>query len=753
MRSQKPVYSQQEIAELVSVSRQAINKRAANGRPKKGERPWPVAERKPVRGGEAIFHAFDDLPKDLQKKLVNAEESARLTAEIVALEERKAREAQEAAEEMAETEADKRLRSEKERLQRIADGRAKFSALPKKSRKRQRAEARYWIVRAAAHHMRETGLTKRQAHGDFANQVNRGDITPPAWIMEHINHRAGRPSLSEGSIRRWDWQMHNGGIWALTDGYGTRAGQSKIFTNQRLYKVVLGAMVKYPQIKAKRIKEFLEAEYPDLNIVSLRRIQAFMSSWKKEHAQLWTYITNPDRWKNVYMSGFGDQDEHIVRINQLWELDSTPGDWGLIDGRHTVVGAIDLYSKRTKYFVSKTSTAAAVKQLTRRCILDWGVPEGVKTDNGKDYLADEFTGLLRDLEINQYVCLPFASEEKASIERAFQTMSHGLLELLPGFCGHNVAEKKEIEARKAFAKRVMEGGEIEVQLTAAELQEKLDQWADHVYAHNQHSGLNGKTPWQMANESQHEIRQISNVHALDELLAPVAGTRVVGKKGIQFDTRYYRDLNGEMGLMEGKQVELRYDEQDIGRLAVYADGRFLCWAVCPEVEGISKQEMAAAIKRRQKQLVAEQAREIKAFGKEIKKDIPQAVLEHRIAQSQNIEAVQFRATEYSTDRLEQAGLAAGRGRQPERQVSEKDREMEAQFKQEFEQETRLAPVTPIRQDTPEQRFRRWLGIDEKLKSGASVPTEDERFHRLYPESAECKAMKDFYEDFGQIKGA
>ena len=67
MRSQKPVYSQQEIAELVSVSRQAINKRAANGRPKKGERPWPVAERKPVRGGEAIFHAFDDLPKDLQK--------------------------------------------------------------------------------------------------------------------------------------------------------------------------------------------------------------------------------------------------------------------------------------------------------------------------------------------------------------------------------------------------------------------------------------------------------------------------------------------------------------------------------------------------------------------------------------------------------------------------------------------------------------------------------------------------------------
>ena len=125
----------------------------------------------------------------------------------------------------------------------------------------------------------------------------------------------------------------------------------------------------------------------------------------------------------------------------------------------------------------------------------------------------------------------------------------------------------------------------------------------------------------------------------------------------------------------------------------------------------------------------------------------------RIAQSQNIEAVQFRATEYSTDRLEQAGLAAGRGRQPERLVSEKDREMEAQFKQEFEQETRLAPVTPIRQDTPEQRFRRWLGIDEKLKSGASVPTEDERFHRLYPESAECKAMKDFYEDFGQIKGA
>tara|TARA_B100000780_G_scaffold31405_1_gene19882 strand:- start:714 stop:932 length:219 start_codon:yes stop_codon:yes gene_type:complete len=71
--------------------------------------------------------------------------------------------------------------------------------------------------------------------------------------------------------------------------------------------------------------------------------------------------------------------------------------------------------------------------------------------------------------------MPFASEEKGTIERLNRTMSHGILELLPGFIGHNVSEQKAIESRKSFAKRVMTKGEtVDVKLTGAELQQLIN---------------------------------------------------------------------------------------------------------------------------------------------------------------------------------------------------------------------------------------------------------------------------------------
>ncbi len=60
----------------------------------------------------------------------------------------------------------------------------------------------------------------------------------------------------------------------------------------------------------------------------------------------------------------------------------------------------------TDEVVSKSSTAAAVKQVLRRSMLGWGVPEAVRTDNGKDYVSDEVDSLLCDLEIIHEICIP-----------------------------------------------------------------------------------------------------------------------------------------------------------------------------------------------------------------------------------------------------------------------------------------------------------------------------------------------------------
>lgn len=63
------LYSQQKIAEALGITRQAVNKRATNGKKMKGEAPWAISCRNKTRGGEAYFYAFEELPKDVRRAL------------------------------------------------------------------------------------------------------------------------------------------------------------------------------------------------------------------------------------------------------------------------------------------------------------------------------------------------------------------------------------------------------------------------------------------------------------------------------------------------------------------------------------------------------------------------------------------------------------------------------------------------------------------------------------------------------------
>ncbi|GJL84146.1 MAG: hypothetical protein DHS20C01_37800 [marine bacterium B5-7] len=704
-------YTSREIADLCNITYSVARRRLLSIQPCRSEK---------TRGGKVSHYRFEDLPEDVQKRIDSAEAIARLKAENQAIEEDYARSMHEAGTKLGET----LQKDEQARLDRITEGRKKFAALPKDSEKRRRAEAKRWLLNEFAQHHRALGGTKRAAKLDFVMRVNADGVQMPEWVSEKIPQYAGQKSLSEGTLQRWGDKYHHHGIWGLVDGFGSRSGKFKVLENKALYKLVLGAMVKNPHIKAKRIIEYLNAEHPSLLIVSERRLHAFMEWWKSENEQIWTYITNPDRWKNVYMAAAGSAFDRVERLNQVWELDSTPGDWLLTDGRHSVVAAIDLCSRRMKFFVSKTSTAAAVKQLLRRCILAWGMCEKARTDNGAEYVGEEVVRLLMDLGIAHEICIPFASEEKGTVERGIQTALHGLLELLPGFIGHSVADRKVIEARKSFAERVMKrGGVVEVSISSVELQQKLDEWSDLIYAHNPHSGLKGKTPWEVANAWAQPIRVISDPHALDELLAEVAGERTITKKGLRYDNRFFIDPTGRMHEYVGEKVTIRIDEQDIGHVAVYMDGAFLCWAADPDVTGIDRQEAARAIKYHTRRVVAEKSKELKGYAKSLKQNIPQAVIDHRKAQVENLIELPKRNVEHSTPALEQAAAAAACRRNRGEDFS---RSGDVEFLY----------------DTPEDRYQHAINLSERLAQRELVTTQDRRWLEGYRYTEEYELMRD-----------
>jgi len=531
------------------------------------------------------------------------------------------------------------------------------------SARRLRAEGRIAVVdrfeewRATANTYGPPAIMSEIA--TFCRMFNAGEFKFEQAVLDAMPKRNGKPWLTVKTLHRWvnNWRKH--GLKGLLGDYGNRTGGSKIDRNEPLKREILRLIHNQPHINGKRILEYLRADHPDLAIVCARSIDRWIDRWKRDNKGGWVAHANPDGWKSKLMPAFGSQHEHIERLNQLWELDSTPGDWMLKDGRHSVIGCIDMYSRRLILHVSRTSTAAAVAAVLRKAILAWGVPEAVRTDNGRDYVSKQVTTLLHALEIEQLLCIPYASEEKGTIERAFQTMSHGILEHLPGFIGHNVGERQVIEARKSFAQRLANRDEvIEVDLDSTELQRILDDWCEHYYHRARHAGI-GKTPLEMVAACRQPVRRITaeQERGLDMLLTELAGGATVGKKGIRHNNLYY--IHPELALWIGQRVRIRYDDTDYGRLYVYSpDLEFICLAEAPEVTGISRQEVAIAAKAKAKKHIAEARKQVRELTRDMKKNIPEIVMEHRKKEAGNVVAMPQPSEPYETKELAEATRAA-----------------------------------------------------------------------------------------------
>jgi putative transposase len=644
--------------------------------------------------------------------------------------------------------------TEAERLRHKAEGQAKFAALAKDHPKRRRAKAREWLVSAYQQLCREQpDLAKAAARARICARVNDGDLVlPPAVAAEMPRYRQ-TCRLAEASLHRWIDCYAADGIWGLIDNYGTRAGQSLIDTQPALQQLVLGQMFFQPQSSGRDLHALVQAKGDELTasgvrLPSLRSIQGFRAQWIAANPGLWAIMTNPGEWKNRYLSALGSQHEAVTALNQVWEMDSTPGDWLLKDGRHTVVGCIDLWSRRLTLHVAKSSSAYAVGQCFRRAVLAWGVPQAVRTDNGKDYVSGYFTSVLEGLEINPLLCIPFASEQKGTIERTLRTMAYGALKLLTGYAGHNVAEAQAIRSRKTFAERVMTPGEvIDVSLTAVELQAHLNEWVRAVYHQDGHGGLNGQTPFARAASWDGEIRTLDE-RALDALLAPVAGERVVTKNGLRWENRTY--ISPLLHRWIGQTVFARYDESDLGRLYLYDDERFLCVVECPEMTGISRAEVAAVSRAEQKKLLAAQTKELRAHKRNTAQNAAELVLKHRALAADKLVEFPRASVPHTTPALD-AAAAAVDARDPapmRRDTPEQQAQKAALTVIEAPLGGGATLLTPTFPESPRARFIKWMRLNnEVIRGDHDGKQELLREWHAYGESVEWRTQKVLAEDF------
>lgn len=454
------------------------------------------------------------------------------------------------------------------------------------------ALAKIEIVRVYAEFIKSFKHLRKTVDAEcaFVQKFNERKLNISGWVYAEIN------SVSRYTLRRWQQILETEGPQALAGKY--KKTKESLFEQQpAMAEFVLALVTSKPHMlkKFREVCKLLNVKRIELKNtwpeVSVSAVQRYLNKLASEKIAELAYATNPREFNNSHRPLFGHMYPWVDGPNQVWELDSTPTDVQLNVGgkarRYSIIGAIDVFTRRLMVVLMPSSSSEGICLLLRKCMLTWGLPEPdsvVRTDNGSDYVSKTTSAIFHLLELNQSKATAFSGWEKPFIERAFKTLSHGLMEKLPAYVGHNVEDKKRLQDMRSFAesigaKRKQRDQELlELSLTPSELQTILDDWLEFDYHHQQHSGLNSQTPFQVYAASGYRPRLPANPHSLDLLLNYV-GTATVIRGRVKAASVMYTAPELMEPMWDRKTVRVFLDPSDVGRATLYpADS----WGSCVE---------------------------------------------------------------------------------------------------------------------------------------------------------------------------
>ena len=308
------------------------------------------------------------------------------------------------------------------------------------------------------------------------------------------------------------------------------------------------------------------------------------------------YRHGVEAYKN-FSEIFAERDYASIIPGEIWTSDHTQIDVAVRDplsGRAAfpwITIIMDVRSRKiTGYFLGETPSGRTIAAALGRALKTHQPPKRAILDNGMDYrsryisggqlrlkkgkleVAEETKGLLTTLNIDVQWCIVKNAQAKPC-ERWFRRLKEEFLRRLPGYRGGRIWERPEGLAKE------MKSGQL---LSFVELDKLLGGWIEE-YNSSPHQGqaMEGKTPNQAYDTpptplNRGEIKLI-NPDTLTLLMMPFARRRIY-RNGIKFLGEVY--YAPALEALRGHQVDIRWDPQEIGRLAVLdLQGAFICWAL------------------------------------------------------------------------------------------------------------------------------------------------------------------------------
>ena len=590
----------------------------------------------------------------------------------------------------------------------------------------------------------------------YAHAYNLGEIPMAKAIREAF------PRISSRSVQRWVGAYQKGNLAALVDrrNGAKLAGKTVFSAAPLLAAAAKKLMLDRPGIRTGQLHLLLHTASIDaktgeklFQAPSYDQVMRFQKTWIAEHRELYLQATNPDAWKNQCLLAYGSCSEDVRGLNDRWEMDATPADWLLLDTdgkkkRHTVSVIIDVWSRRMLVVVARTPRTVTHCFAIRQALLAWGVPKEILTDNGQDYQSEHFKRALLALGITHLTTHPFSPEEKPHVERSIGTLNHSILELLPHFAGHSVAERKAIEARRSFADRLARKGElvdfgelgIEA-MTAEVMQARINTWLAGVYEQRSHGGI-GTSPFAKAASWSGEVRRIADERSLDLLLAKPAdgGQRTLQKKGIRIDGTWFQAP--DLARIDVGSVVDVYETPDLGRIVVYFRKNFVCIAEAAERTGADRQAIAHTASTIKREFLADQRRRQKAEsqGLAATSDVLERHLADRAAAAGKLVVGAFGqpASEHTSPGLTEAGKAAAAlaGPRPSARAAALLAQAEQAMAEAPGNVTELpaakAHATPLEGLSNREKYELWLLYDALVTAhGGEVEVLEEAWQRRF----------------------
>jgi cytochrome c556 len=129
------------------------------------------------------------------------------------------------------------------------------------------------------------------------------------------------------------------------------------------------------------------------------------------------------------------------------------------------------------------------------------------------------------------------------------------------------------------------------------------------------------------------------------------------KKGLKIDGAWFIAPELAVNLI-GRDVQVRLDPVDLGRVYVFHEGDFVCVAECPERTGMNRQAVAQQAKRMQVEEVNRQKRELKALARKVDTtQVVDAILRQNAADAGKLVAMPKASTPFETQGTRAAAAA------------------------------------------------------------------------------------------------